>query len=90
MRRCEHACLGRKRPMRAIRNLNMLLGLVVVLPNMETRSKSSLKSGVCQIASNASLMSCPCGGGVVGKNRVYSKQRIARWKGERDRSVYVV
>ena len=64
MRRGVRACFGRKRHREFKQSAMCVLGLVVVLPNIETRSKMGLKNGVCQIASNASLMSCPSGRGL--------------------------
>ena len=64
MRRGVRACFGRKRHREFKQSAMCVLGLVVVLPNIETRSKMGLKNGVCQIARNARLMSCPSGRGV--------------------------
>ena len=64
MRRGVRACFGRKRHREFKQNVMCVLGLVVVLPNIETRSKMGLKNGVCQIASNASLMNSPSGRGL--------------------------
>ena len=64
MRRGVRACFGRKRHREFKQSAMCVLGLVVVLPNIETRSKMGLKNGVCQIASNASLMNSPSGRGL--------------------------